>query len=122
VDLPLDVQDSPSGKVVAPFVSGPRPARELYDLREDPAELNNLLAGQVSEPVEQIATELAILLHEWREQTGDVCPSEFAGPRILVEVSEAYIEATVRTLGVRPTSQSPMGIHRGLRELTGTSG
>jgi arylsulfatase A-like enzyme len=121
VDLPLDVQDSPSGKVVAPFVSGPRPARELYDLREDPAELNNLLAGEVSEHVEQIATELAILLHEWREQTGDVCPSEFAGPRIFVEVSETYIDATVRTLGVRPTSQSPMGIHRGLRELTGTS-
>jgi arylsulfatase A-like enzyme len=122
VDLPLDVEDSPSGKAVAPFVAGPRPARELYNLLEDPAELNNLLAGEVSERVEEIANELALVLHEWREQTGDVCPSEFAGPRILVECIETYVEATVRTLGVRPTSQSPIGIHRGLRELTGKSG
>jgi hypothetical protein len=83
VDLPLDIQDSPSGKAVAPFVTGPRPARELYSLLEDPAELNNLLAGDVSEHVELIADELAVLLHQWREETGDVCPSEFAGPRIL---------------------------------------
>jgi arylsulfatase A-like enzyme len=119
VDLPLDVEDSPSGKAVAPLVAGPRPSRELYNLLDDPAELTNLLAGDVPEDVEQIANELAVLLHEWREQTGDVCPSEFAGPRILVEVSETYIEATVRTLGVRPTSQSPIGLHRGLRETTG---
>jgi hypothetical protein len=100
-------------------VAGPRPPRELYNLLDDPAELTNLLAGDVPDDVEQIANELAVILHEWREQTGDVCPSEFAGPRILVEVSETYIEATVRTLGVRPTSQSPIGLHRGLRETTG---
>jgi len=120
VDLPLDVEDSPSGKVVAPLVSGPRPARELYNLLEDPAELKNLLVGDVPESVARIADELALVLHEWREQTGDVCPSEFAGPRIHVETVETYIEATVRDLGVRPTAQSPIGIHRGLRELTGS--
>jgi arylsulfatase A-like enzyme len=58
VDLPLDIQDSPSGKAVAPFVAGRRPARELYNLRDDPAELKNLLVGEVSEDVEQIADEL----------------------------------------------------------------
>jgi arylsulfatase A-like enzyme len=118
VDLPLDVQDSPSGKVVAPLVAGPRPARELYDLRTDPAELKNLLAGEVSEDAQEIANELAVLLHEWREETGDVCPSAFAGPRIFADVTKTYVEVTVRTLGVRPTSRSPVGIHRGLREVT----
>jgi arylsulfatase A-like enzyme len=118
VDLPQDVEDSPSGKVVAPLVTGPRPARELYNLLEDPAELKNLLAGDVQEDVARIADELALLLHQWREQTGDVCPSEFAGPRILAASIETYVEATVRTLGMKPTSHSPIGIHRGLRELT----
>jgi arylsulfatase A-like enzyme len=120
VDLPLDIQDSPSGKAVAPFVAGPRPARELYNLHDDPAELNNLLIGEVSEDVERIADDLAVLLHEWREETGDVCPSEFAGPRILHECTESYVEATVRALGVRPTARSPIGIDRGLREVTGS--
>ena len=120
VDLPLDIQDSPSGKVVAPLVAGPRPARELYNLHDDPAELNNLLVGEVSGDVERIADDLAVLLHEWREETGDVCPSEFAGPRILHECTESYVEATLRALGVRPTAQSPIGIDRGLREVTGS--
>jgi arylsulfatase A-like enzyme len=121
VDLPLDVEDSPSGRVVAPLVVGPRPARELYNLLEDPAELHNLLVGDVPEGVE-IADELALVLHEWRELTGDVCPSEFAGPRIHVETVENYVEETLRTLGVRPTALSPMGRHRGLRELIFKSG
>jgi hypothetical protein len=59
-----------------------------------------------------------VRLHQWREQTGDVCPSEFAGPRILVECTETYVEASVRILGIRPTSRSPIGTERGLRELT----
>jgi arylsulfatase A-like enzyme len=120
VDLPLDVQDSPSGKAVAPFVAGPRAERELYNLLEDPSELNNLLAGDERERADLIANELALRLHQWREQTGDVCPSEFAGPRILVEYIETYVEASVRTLGIRPTSRSPIGTERGLREVTGS--
>jgi arylsulfatase A-like enzyme len=120
VDLPLDVENSPSGKVIAPLVAGPRPARELYDLRADPAELTNLLGGDLTPDVEAIVNELAVQLHHWREETGDVCPSEFAGPRILHERATAYIEETVRILGVRPTGLSPMGIHRGLREVSGS--
>jgi arylsulfatase A-like enzyme len=74
VDLPLDVQDSPSGKAVALLVAGPRPARELYDLLEDPTELNNLLVGDERDRLEPIANELALRLHQWRERTGDVIP------------------------------------------------
>lgn len=74
VDLPLDVQDSPSGKVVALLATGPRPARELYDLREDPTELNNLLVGEEGYGLEAIVNQLALRLHRWRERTGDVIP------------------------------------------------
>jgi arylsulfatase A-like enzyme len=120
VDLPLDIQDSPSGKAVAASAAGPRPARELYNLREDPSELNNLLVRDQDPRSENVAGELALRLHQWREQTGDVCPSEFAGPRILSESIEIYVEASVRTLGVQPTSCSPNGTERGLRQLIGS--
>ncbi len=121
VDLPLDIQDSPSGKVVAPFVAGPRPARELYDLLEDPSELNNLFVGDDRDRVEEIANNLAVRLHRWREQTGDVCPSEFAGPRILIEIVATYVEACVQILGIRPTSRSPIATERGIRQATGAT-
>ncbi len=91
VDLPLDIQDSSSGKAVASWAAGPRPSRELYDLLEDPAELNNLLIGDERDRYERITNELALRLHQWRVATGDVCPSEFAGPRILFERTEVYL-------------------------------
>ncbi len=118
VDLPLDVRDSPSGKAVFDYANGPRPARELYDLLRDPSELNNLLVGDDCDRSAAIADELAVRLHQWRERTGDVCPSEFAGPRILLDCREIYVEASVRTLGIRPNSRSPIGIERGLRQVT----
>ena len=121
VDLPLDIQDSPSGKAVAPFVAGPRPPRELYNLIADPSELNNLLIGDEPDRMEPIASELALRLHQWREETGDVCPSEFAGSRILIERSETYVTECIRTLGIRPTSRSPFATERGVREVTGSS-
>ena len=74
VDLPLDVQDSPSGKVVALRAAGPRPPRELYDLLEDPTELNNLLVGDEGHGLEAIVNELALRLHQWRQRTGDEIP------------------------------------------------
>jgi arylsulfatase A-like enzyme len=114
--LPLDIQDSPSGKAVAPFVTGPRPPRELYDLLEDPTESNNLLTGDQRDRVESVANDLAVRLHAWREQTGDVIPSEFAGARILIERTETYVEACVRIHGVRPTSRSPIAAERGVHE------
>lgn len=48
LDLPWDIQESPAGMAVAPLVKAPRPQRELYDLRADPTETNNLLAGDDS--------------------------------------------------------------------------
>src|SRR5262249_19369192 len=109
VDLPLDIQDSSSGKAVALWAAGPRPARELYDLVKDPDELHNLLIGEDRDRYQAITNELALRLHRWREETGDVCPSEFAGPRILVECTEVYVAESVKILGVRPTSRSPHG-------------
>ena len=55
------------------------------------------------------------------QETGDVCPSEFAGSRILIERSETYVTECIRTLGIRPTSRSPFATERGVREVTGSS-
>ena len=49
LDLPWDIEQSPSGLAVAPFVTAPRPERELYDLRTDPTETTNLLVGNAAE-------------------------------------------------------------------------
>ena len=69
LDLPLDIQQSPSGLAVAPFVKSLRPERELYDLRADPTETRNLLAD--GDPgMDAIAADLAVRLHDWRQRTG----------------------------------------------------
>jgi hypothetical protein len=82
--------------------------------------LNNLLLGDERDGLAGVADELALRLRQWRERTGDVCPSESAGPRILFERTETYVEASMRTLGVRPTPRSPRGTERGVRQVTGT--
>lgn len=90
LDLPWDIEESPSGLAVAPLVKAPRPERELYDLRADPNEINNLLAGAESTPdVAAIANDLAVRLHDWRQRTHDVIPSDIAGSRIAEEVVRA---------------------------------
>jgi arylsulfatase A-like enzyme len=73
LDLPLDIEDSPSGRAVSPCIAGPRPDRELYDLRADPGETTNLL-GHGATDANAIAADLAVRLHDWRERTGDVMP------------------------------------------------
>ena len=82
LDLPWDIAESAPGQTVAPLVQTPRPARELYDLHEDPTESHNLLGPDASDKAEAIANDLALLLNDWREKTNDVIPSEFAGTRI----------------------------------------
>lgn len=79
---------------VAPLVTAPRPERELYDLRADPTETTNLLAddGTDASDVEDVAADLAVLLHDWRQRTGDVIPSEFAGTRIAARYTETYLQ------------------------------
>ncbi len=105
LDLPWDIAESAPGQTVAPLVQTPRPARELYDLHEDPTESHNLLGPDASDKAEAIANDLALLLNDWRMKTNDVIPSEFAGTRI----AERYTETYLRIHG--PIDHQPIG-HR----------
>ncbi|WP_445168204.1 sulfatase family protein [Mycolicibacterium sp. Dal123E01] len=115
LDLPLDIEESPSGQAVEPFVNAPRPPRELYDLEVDPAELTNLLGADPTAEAEKIAEDLAIRLDEWRHKTGDVIPSEFVGTRIAARYTETYFEINGMTL----TSRAARATERGLDSETG---
>jgi len=111
LDLPLDIEESPSGAAVAPFIKGLRPDRELYDLRTDPTETTNLLSGDAAD-ADGIAAELALRLNDWRQRTGDVIPSDFTGTRIATRNTEAYL----RTQRGAPTGRSAIAIDRGIKE------
>jgi arylsulfatase A-like enzyme len=112
LDLPWDIEESPSGHAVAPLVTAPRPERELYDLRVDPTETNNLLAGDGLDGADAIATDLAVRLQDWREQTGDVIPSDFAGTRIAARYTETYLQIHEKT----PSSRSAIAVDRGIED------
>ncbi|BBZ49861.1 sulfatase [Mycobacterium heidelbergense] len=114
LDLPWDIKESPSGLAVAPSVQGPRPERELYDLRADPTETNNLLAGDpgADAGVDAVAADLAVRLHDWRQRTGDVIPSEFAGSRIAMRYVQTYLQIHHMT----PSSRSAIAVDRGVEE------
>jgi arylsulfatase A-like enzyme len=115
LDLPLDIEESASGQAVEPFIHAPRPARELYDLIADPTETTNLLVGQVTDDAEKIADELAARLNDWRQQTGDVIPSEFAGTRIAARYTETYFQIH----GITLTSRSATAVERGIDDEVG---
>jgi arylsulfatase A-like enzyme len=112
LDLPWDIEESPSGKAVEPFVQRPRPERELYDLLDDPSEIDNLLIGEDSPRAEILANELAMRLNDWRVKTDDVIPSEFAGTRISMRYTETYLSIH----GLTPTSRSAIAVERGIEE------
>ncbi|MGZ4510884.1 MAG: sulfatase family protein [Mycobacterium sp.] len=111
LDLPLDIEESPSGLAVAPFVTAPRPDRELYDLRTDPTETTNLLADGLPD-ADAVAADLAVLLHDWRQRTADVIPSEFAGTRIALRYTETYLRIH-RTVA---SARSGIAADRGIEE------
>ena len=111
LDLPWDIEESPSGLAVAPLVRAARPERELYDLRTDPGEANNLLAND-DPGADAIAADLAVRLNDWRQRTGDVIPSEFAGSRIALRYSETYQQIH----HVKPSSRSAIAVDRGIEE------
>ena len=111
LDLPWDIEESPSGLAVAPLVTGPRPDRELYDLRTDPAETTNLLADDDVIAAE-IAADLAVRLHDWRQRTGDVIPSDFDGTRI----AERYTETYLHIHHTKPSSRSAIATDRGIED------
>jgi arylsulfatase A-like enzyme len=112
LDLPWDIADSAPGIAVAPLVSDPRPERELYDLVDDPGESRNLLGPDATDKAEAIANDLSLLLHEWRQKTNDVIPSEFAGTRI----SERYTQTYLRIHGTAVTSRSGIAAERGIED------
>jgi hypothetical protein len=112
LDLPWDIADSAPGRVMEPLIQSERPARELYDLVEDPTETHNLLAADVTDKSEAIANDLALLLDDWRHKTNDVIPSEFAGTRI----AERYTETYLRIHGPQITSRSAIAAERGIEE------
>jgi arylsulfatase A-like enzyme len=112
LDLPLDVEQSAPGRAVAPLTSGRRPGRELYDLRTDPTERNNLLTGAVRSDSEATANTMAMRLNDWREKTNDVIPSEFAGTRI----SDRYTETYRHINGIRLPSRSALAAERGIED------
>ena len=112
LDLPWDIAESAPGQTVAPLVQAPRPARELYDLNEDPTESQNLLGPDASDKAEAIANDLALLLNDWRQKTKDVIPSEFAGTRI----ADRYTETYLRIHGPSLTSRSAIASERGIED------
>ncbi len=114
LDLPWDIEASPSGHAVAPLVTAPRPERELYDLRSDPTEINNLLAAEGDGDADRIAADLAVRLHDWRQQTNDVIPSDFAGSRIAARYTEIYLQIHRRV----PSSRSGIAADRGIDDET----
>ena len=112
LDLPWDIEESPSGVAVAPSAKSPRPQRELYDLRTDPTETNNLLANAHSGEIAAIADDLAARLEDWRHRTGDVIPSDFAGTQVATRYTETYL----RIHHTSPTSRSALAVDRGIEE------
>ena len=112
LDLPWDIEASPSGVAVAPSARSPRPQRELYDLRSDPTETNNLLADDHSRDIAAIAADLAARLQDWRHRTGDVIPSEFTGTQVATRYAETYL----RIHHTSPTSRSALAVDRGVEE------
>jgi hypothetical protein len=112
LDLPWDIADSAPGAVVGPNSRGPRPDRELYDLRADPGESDNLLNGSSTAETDKIARDLALLLNDWREKTNDVIPSEFAGTRI----SERYTQTYLTIKEWPALSRSAIATDRGIED------
>lgn len=111
LDLPWDIEESPSGLAVAPFVKAPRPERELYDLRVDPTETTNLLTVG-GNGVDAIVGDLAVRLNDWRQRTRDVIPSDFAGSQIATRYTETYLQIHHTT----PSSRSAIAVDRGIEE------
>ncbi len=62
--------------------------------------------------MDAIAADLAVRLHDWRQRTGDVIPSEFAGSRIALRYTETYLQIHHMT----PNSRSAIAVDRGIEE------
>ena len=67
-ELPLDIQRSLSGKFIYEKVQKPRNEEELYDLKKDPNEKNNLVK-EIN--FQEIKIELKKKLFDWMKNTSD---------------------------------------------------
>lgn len=114
--LPLDIADSSSARSIDPeAMRVPRAAVELYDLRHDPTEQNNLADDPAYAAVR---AELAQRLAQWRAVTGDSLPDEAAGTAVAEEFMHRFHQ---RAEGIEPDeealpSRRPLGVSR---ELSG---
>ena len=83
-----------------------------------PPRRTNLLAGDGLDGADLIAADLAVRLHDWRQQTNDVIPSDFAGSRIAARYTETYLRIHERV----PTSRSAIAVDRGIEDEVGQTG
>ncbi len=91
--LPLDIADSQSARSLDPQSTiVPRAQRELYDLRFDPRERNNLAGNPAYADIE---AELAGRLAQWRSRTGDTLPGTAVGTEIAAEFMRAWMARSV---------------------------
>lgn len=68
VNVPADIQNSPTYPPMIPITSPQRPDYELYDLKNDPNERNNLAQNA---QYADVMRDLSRQLFEWMEQTDD---------------------------------------------------
>ncbi|MBD0020533.1 sulfatase-like hydrolase/transferase [Gordonia pseudamarae] len=112
--LPLDIADSLSARSLDPQSTiVPRAQRELYDLRFDPHERNNLAGNPTYADIE---AELAGRLAQWRSRTGDTLPGTAVGTEIAAEFMRAWM---ARSADKEPgeealPSRRPLGSRREL--------
>jgi arylsulfatase A-like enzyme len=66
--MPQDIIRDPAGQVMKERYIEPRPEEELYDLRKDPEEKNNLIS---SEGYQELLTQMRAKLKQWMEKTND---------------------------------------------------
>lgn len=86
--LPLDIADSLSARSLdIEAIQQDRPRVELYDLRSDPHERNNVADDPVYAGVR---AALATTLSAWRAETGDDLPDEATGTAIAQRFMDAF--------------------------------
>ncbi|MFF0815586.1 sulfatase [Rhodococcus sp. NPDC003318] len=107
LDLPLDIENSPSRAALGTDHLVPRAGRELYDLASDPDEVVNLAGTPALAAVE---AELAAELQRWRETTGDRIPSEEEGTAYAKRAMAEYLAKLDSAPNVRSGLSSDRGI------------
>ncbi|WP_137875928.1 sulfatase [Rhodococcus sp. Q] len=115
LDLPLDIENSPSRSALGIDHLAPRADRELYDLVADPDEVTNLAGTPALAAVE---ARLAAELHRWRDTTGDVIPSEAEGTAYAERAMADYFAK----LDATPNVRSALSADRGILDVAQSGG